>query len=268
MSVVEIQGEGRVVTVTLNRPELKNAMNPEMVVRLARLWGELADDPQVWAVVLTGAAGSTFCAGADLRSLAPLQTGAREPVDEWDEAMVADPSLLGRSVLAGVRLGKPLVVAANGHAIGGGMGLVLAGDIRVMAAGARMAYNEVKLGLLTEGGGTALLGRALPPALATEVLVTGEPITAERAWEVGFVNHVVPAADVLAKAQAIARSIASNAPLAVQATMEVMAATAGMTESDALTYEAARAIEIRATADAREGPLAYMEKRVPVFQGH
>lgn len=265
MAVVDVEHAAGVVTVTLNRPEVKNALNPEMVVRLARLWNEVRADPGVHAVVLTGAAGSTFCAGADLASLAPLLTGARPPADAWDQAVIDDPSLPGRAILTAVELGKPLVVAANGHAIAGGMLLLLAGDVRVAATGARLGFTELKLGLPSIGA--VRMARELPPALARQVLFTGEPISAERGFEVGFINEIAPAEEVLRVAQRLAASIAACAPLAVKATSEVLRASVGMSDADAQALEAARAVEIFATEDAREGPRAYMEKRAPVFRG-
>jgi enoyl-CoA hydratase len=265
MAVVDVVRQGGVVTVTLNRPEAKNALNPEMVVRLVGVWEDVAKDQDVRAVVLTGAAGSTFCAGADLGTLSPLQTGARDPIDEWDRAVLDDLTLPGRSVLVGVDLGKPLIVAANGHAIAGGMLLLTAGDVRVVAAGARLALPELKLGL--PGIGAVRLSRELPPALAREVFFTGNPISAERAFDVGFVNHVVPASEVLAIAEGLAQAIAASAPLAVQSTREVMRAAVGMSDADAIALERDRGAAVFASDDAREGPLAYIEKRAPVFKG-
>jgi enoyl-CoA hydratase len=267
VAAVEVERDGHVLMATLNRPDVKNTINPEMLVRLARLWDQIAADRDVRAVVLTGAAGSTFCAGADLGRLATLLTGARPPEDEWDHAVTDDLSLLGRALLTGVDLGKPLVVAANGHAVAGGMVLLFAGDIRVMATGGRMACTEAKLGLMAGGGATALLARELPPAIAREVLVTGEPLSAERAYEVGFVNHLADPGDVLSRATEIAATIAANAPLAVGAIRDVTRTAAEMNEADALAYEHRRIEELLATEDCKEGPLAFMEKRTPVFQG-
>jgi enoyl-CoA hydratase len=266
VAVIEVQRDAHVATVVINRPEAKNSFTPEVAVRLARAWEELSADTDVWVVVLTGAPGTTFCAGADLKRMAPLMTGDRPPDDEWDQIVLADVGVIGRAGLAGVDLGKPLVVAANGHAIGAGAVLVMAGDLRVMARGATIALTETKLGLLTEGGGTALLARELPPALAREVLFTGNPLSAERAFEAGFVNHLADADGVLDVAQRLAQSIAANAPLAVQAAREVSRAAAGMDIEAALALERKRAQEMFETDDAREGPRAFMEKRPPVFR--
>ena len=144
---------------------------------------------------------------------AVVLTGASEPDDGWDHLLLADVGLMGRSVLATFDLGEPLLVAANGHAIGAGMILIMAGDIRVMARGATTTLTEVKLGLLTEGGGTALLADELPPALVGELLFTGNSLTAERAREAGFINRLAEPDDLLDLAQDLAATIAANAPL-------------------------------------------------------
>jgi enoyl-CoA hydratase/carnithine racemase len=135
----------------------------------------------------------------------------------------------------------------------------------VVAAGARLALPELKLGL--PGIGAVRLSRELPPALARELFFTGNPVSAERAFDVGFVNHVVAATEVLAVAQGLAQAIAANAPLAVQSTRQVMRAAVGMSDSDAIAHERERGAEVFATDDAREGPLAYMQKRARIFKG-
>ena len=166
MSVLEIEFSEGIALVRLNRPEARNALNPELIVALANCWIQLRDDDSVRVIVLTGAAGSTFCAGFDLGSYIPLLTGARQAADEWDRAVLAEPDLPARATLRDLDIGKPLIVAANGHAIAGGMEMLLAGDLRVVASGARLGLSEVKLGLIPAMGGTARLTRLVSPALA------------------------------------------------------------------------------------------------------
>ena len=172
-----------------------------------------------------------------------------------------------RCVTLTLTLNKPVVVAANGHAIAGGMEMLLAGDIRVVAAGARLGLSEVRLGLIPAMGGTARLGRQLPPALASEMLLTGNPISAERALEAGLVNRVVPTEQVVEVAMEYAKTIAENAPLAVQAARQVMRLSSDMSEREALEIERSRAQELATTEDAVEGPRSFLEKRPPVFKG-
>ena len=188
-------------------------------------------------------------------------------MDDWDRTVAADPSIAGRATLRDVDLGKPLVVAANGHAIAGGMELLLAADLRVAAAGARLGLSEVALGLIPAMGGTARLGRHLPPALAAELLLTARPISAEQALTWGLLNRVEPAERVLDAALELAGSIAANAPLAAQAARRMLRASADLSSVEALALEAELAAELARTEDAVEGPAAFVEKRAAVFRG-
>lgn len=267
MAVLKIDKSDGVAVVTLNRPEARNALNPELIVRLEKGWRSLRDDDDVRAAVLTGATGTTFCAGFDLAQSIPLFTGAREPADEWDEAVAADFTLAANACLRNFDLGKPLIVAANGHAIAGGMELLRAGDLRVVANGAKLGLSEVKLGLIPAMGGTATLTRHMPRALAAEMLLTGDPIDAERGRAAGFVNRVVAAGEVLATALTMAHTIASNAPLAVAAARELLRTSSDFSESDALAREAEASSRLMQSEDAVEGPRAFLEKRTPVFAG-
>jgi enoyl-CoA hydratase len=267
MSVLIVDVADHVAEVTLNRPSARNALNPELIVELDRCWQELRVHSGVRAVVLTGGAGSTFCAGFDLAQTIPLFTGARAPADEWDRAVTTDPAMAGRACLRGADLGKPLIVAANGHAIAGGMELLRAGDLRVVARGAKLGLSEVKLGLIPAMGGTATLARHMPRAIAAEMLLTGEPIDAERALATGFVNRVVEAGAVLATAREMARTIAGNAPLAVDAARTLLRDSFDLTEVEALARETEAATRLAHTADAVEGPRSFIEKRSPKFIG-
>ena len=265
--VLHVEIADHVALVRLERPEARNALNPELIVRLADCWQALQGDAEVRAVVLTGAAGSTFCAGFDLGRFIPLLTGARQAEDDWDRRIVADGGLAGRATLRDFDLERPLIVAANGHAIAGGMELLLAGDLRLVAQGARLGLSEVRLGLIPAMGGTARLARLMPPALAAEMLLTGAPIGAERAFEAGFVNRLEAPERLLEAALELAREIAGNAPLAVQAARRVMRRSADLSQAEALALEAEQSQMLAATEDAVEGPKAFLEKRSPVFQG-
>jgi enoyl-CoA hydratase len=267
MSVVTVERRGHIAVVTLDRPQARNAMNPEMIVALARAWEELAADADVWVVVLTGAPGSTFCAGFDLSTFIPLMTRTREPVDEWDRIVAADLGIAGRATLRDLDLGKPLVVAANGHAIAGGMELLLAADLRVMAAGSKLGLSEVALGLIPAMGGTARIGRHLPPVRAAEMLLTARPITSEQALDWGLLNRVAPAEAVLSVALELAEAVAANAPLAARAARRVLRSSADLTDVAALELESRLSAELAATSDAVEGPRAFVEKRPPRFTG-
>ena len=267
MAVLDVEINDFIALVRLNRPEARNALDPELIVALARCWDRIRVDDDVRVALLTGAPGSTFCAGDDLARFIPLLTGARQPEDEWDHAVMDDPEFAARACLLDLDLGKPLIVAANGHAIAGGMGLLLASDLRVVAAGARLGLSEVRLGILPGMGGTARLARQIPPALASEMLLTGTPIDAAAALAAGLINYVVDADKVVDVAMDLAATIAANPPLAVRSARNVTRRTADLTEAKAITLETEELAFLATTEDAVEGPRAFMEKRPPMFKG-
>lgn len=267
MGVLEYQLDGHVGLLTLNRPEARNSLNPELIVGLAETWERVKEDPVVRVVVLTGADGSTFCSGFDLGTTIPLITGSREPQNQFEEAIAADKELLRRATLVGHDIGKPIVAAVNGHAIAGGMELLLACDLRVVAQGVKLGLSEVALGLIPGMGGTALLRRHLPGALAMEMLLCAKPIISDDLANSGLFNRLVPVSEILPTALEIAQTIASNAPLAVQSARQVVRKSSDLEESEALLLETEIGEVLAKTEDAVEGPLAFMEKRSAKFHG-
>jgi enoyl-CoA hydratase len=256
-----------VAWLTINRPERRNAMSPEVICRLADTWDELRDSSDVRAVVLSGAGDEAFCSGADLGLLMPLLTGSREPGDEWDARGLADPDLIFRALLKNVPLYTPVIAAVNGYALAGGCELVLATDLRVASTTARFGLSEPKRGLVPAGGGMSRLPRQLPHAIAMELLLTGEAISADAALAYGFVNRVVEPARVLGEAAALAELIAANGPLAVRVIKQTVLETSGVPYPEAFHTERRNAEVVRTSADAVEGPLAFVEKRPPRFTG-
>ncbi|MCZ6644313.1 MAG: enoyl-CoA hydratase-related protein, partial [Gammaproteobacteria bacterium] len=214
MAVVDYEIKKHIALITLNRPEARNAINPEVSVRLADAFQDAKDNEEVRVAVLTGT-GSTFCAGADLGQLIPLMSGARQPENEWDERLVSDPGTTGRALLRNFDVGKPVIAAINGHAIAGGMEIVQGTDIRVSVADAKFGVQEVKWAIFPAGGSTVRLPVQIPYAKAMELLLTGDLITAAQALDYGFLNYVTE--DVVGKAMEIAEKIAANGPLAVKA---------------------------------------------------
>ena len=267
MGVLEYQLDGHVGLLTLNRPEARNSLNPELIVGLAETWERVKEDPVVRVVVLTGADGSTFCSGFDLGTTIPLITGLREPQNQFEEAIAADREILRRATLVGHDIGKPIVAAVNGHAIAGGMELLLACDLRVVAQGVKLGLSEVALGLIPGMGGTALLRRHLPGALAMEMLLCAKPIISDDLANSGLFNRLVPVSETLPTALEIAQTIASNAPLAVQSARQVVRKSSDLEESEALLLETEIGEVLAKTEDAVEGPLAFMEKRSAKFHG-
>lgn len=267
MAVVELEREGHVAVITLNRPEARNALDPEVLVRLWHAWQVVDSDEHLRVAIITGAGDQAFCAGADLGRLIPLATGTRQPENEFDEAFVADPTLGRRAMLRDWTPSKPVIAAVNGHAIAGGCELVQGTDIRVAAESARFGVQEVKWGLYPLGGSSVRLPRQLPEAIAMELLLTGDLLDAATCLRYGFVNHVVPRDEVLAKAIDIAAKIAANGPLAVKAIKAGARAAIGLPEAEAMDVELKWGAPVFRTEDAVEGPRAFIEKRAPRFQG-
>ncbi|MSR13675.1 MAG: crotonase/enoyl-CoA hydratase family protein [Gammaproteobacteria bacterium] len=264
MALVNYEVNGHIAIVTLNRAEARNAVNPEVAVRLADAWTAIRDTSEVRVGILTGT-GSAFCAGADLGQLIPLISGARKPQNEWDERVMQDRALIGRALLRDFDTEKPIIAAINGHAIAGGMEIVQGTDIRVAVPAAKFGVQEVKWALFPAGGSSVRLLVQLPYAKAMELLLTGDLITADEALQLGFLNYVV--ADPLAKALEIAHKIAANGPLAVKAIRRSARACLGKPEQEALAIEREISGPVFVTEDAIEGPRAFMEKRSPVYRG-
>lgn len=259
--------EGGIAMITLNRPAKMNALNPEMIVRLARCWDIVQNDPTIRVAILTGAGERTFCAGADLGRLTPLLTRARSAEDEWDEAMLAEPKILNRAMLRRTDFTTPVVGAFRGTVVAGGMELALACDLRVVAEDSTLGLTEVKRGLIPAAGGIARVSRQVSWAAAAEILLVGDRISAAEALRIGLVNRVVPGDAVLATAKALAETMAQNSPLAMRKVKEAMVASSGRPLDEAFGVEDQCIKVILRSEDAREGSKAFMEKRRPNFSG-
>jgi enoyl-CoA hydratase len=264
--VVKFEKRGHIALVTLNRPDARNAFDPEVLVRLDEAWNTVKEDDEIRVAVLTGT-GTAFCAGADLGKLIPLFTGLRKPENEYDEKLAADPAMAGRGILRDFDATKPVIAAINGFAIAGGMEIVMGTDIRVAADTARFGMQEVKWAIFPGGGATVRLPNQIPYARAMELLITGDQIEAAEALELGFVNYVLPADEVLPRAFEIAEKIAANGPIAVKAIRASIRAAIGVPEVQGLKQESEFALPVFASEDAQEGPRAFMEKRAPVYKG-
>ena len=258
---------GAVLLITLNRPAARNAITPEMACRLADAFDEAEADAATRAVVLTGAGERAFCSGGDLGTMLPLLTGARAPKDQWDRRILRDPAVLSRSALREGRFDKPLIAAINGACLAGGMETMLATDIRIAAEHAVFGLPEVAHGLIPFAGAPTRLPRQVPYCLAMEILLTGAPVDALAALRMGLVNQVLPGPDVLARALAVADRIAANGPVAVQRLKQTVLRASGLPLADGFRLEDESRRAVLATADAREGPRAFMEKRLPRFTG-
>jgi enoyl-CoA hydratase len=259
--------QGAVAYLTMNRPEKRNALSPQMLVLMARAWREIRDDPEIRVAVLTGAGNRAFCSGADLGRLIPLVTRQREPDDEWDEQLLADRDAFADGLLRGFQLYKPVIAAVNGDALAGGTELVLASDLRVAANHATFGLTEVARGIIAGAGGVSRTPRQVPYCKAMEILLLGRPMPAAEAWRIGLVNELVEPGEVPVRASALAEVIAGNGPIAVQAVKEAVLRSNGATLEEALAIESEVGGKVFTSEDAIEGPRAFIEKRPPRFTG-
>ncbi|GAB3904957.1 crotonase/enoyl-CoA hydratase family protein [Kibdelosporangium lantanae] len=252
-----VERQGRVLIVTMNRPEARNALSGPMMAIMKEAWDQVDEDPEIRACVLTGAGGA-FCAGADLKAMTVSHPG--ETAANLDLSVI-EPLLKGR------RLRKPLIAAVEGPAIAGGTEILQATDIRVAGESARFGVSEPRWGLFPLGGSAVRLPRQIPYTVACDLLLTGRHITAAEALSIGLIGHVVPDGQALDKALELAGLIAANGPLAVQAILRTIRETEAMHENDAFKVDARLGMEVFRSADAKEGPKAFMEKRQPDFRG-
>ncbi len=263
LTAVRYEKDGRVARVTLDRPASLNAMDLRMHEELGRVWDDFEADDELWLAVLTGAGDRAFSAGQDLKELAERnRSDSAAPSTFGSEGKPGWPRLTERFDLA-----KPVIARVNGHAFGGGFELALACDVIVAADTATFALPEAKLGLIAGAGGVFRLARQAPHRVALGHLITGRPMTAARAYELGLVNEVVPAEELDACVDGWVADVLRCAPLAVRAIKEAVAtaATAPLEQAFRTRY---RWEERRMhSADALEGPRAFVEKRPPQWQG-
>lgn len=254
-----VEQRGPVLVVTMNRPEARNALSGPMMAIMRDAWDQVDKDDSVRVCILTGAGGS-FCAGADLKAMTSTHPGDSFSSGGWDLSVI-EPLLKGR------RLTKPLIAAIEGPAIAGGTEILQATDIRIAGESARFGVSEARWGLFPLGGSAVRLPRQIPYTVAADLLLTGRHIKATEARDIGLIGHVVPDGQALDKALEIAGLIAANGPLAVQAILRTMRETEGMPENEAFKVDARLGVEVFLSKDAKEGPTAFAEKRVPNFEG-
>jgi len=253
--------------LTLNRPERRNAISPEVVCRLADAWRDYAADESLRVAIITGAGNQAFCAGADLGRLIPLFSGARQPEDEWDRRVMEDRSLSQTILLRGFPLYKPVIAAINGFCLAGGTELIQATDIRIAAEHASLGLTEVTRAILPSGGSMVRLPRQIPFCKAMEILLVGDHLSAQEAYRIGLVNYVLPAEQVMPKAEEIARKLAANGPIAVRKIKETVLRALSVSPEEGFQIENENARVVLATEDAKEGPRAFIEKRKPRYIG-
>ena len=264
MPAVLVAKEGHLLTVTLNRPEKKNAVNCEVMCRLYDAWRQLDADDELRCVILTGM-GDTFCAGMDLSEIGKLRSG--QPDNEYMERVMKEPEVIYGAWLKTYRPTKPVILAVEGFARAGGTEILQGTDIRVAGESAMFGVTEVQRGLFPMAGSAVRLRRQIPYAVAAEMLLVGEDLPAPRAYALGLINHLVPDGQAMAKAREIAWRLCENGPLAVKGILAVLRATETLSEEAAFEIEQREGMKVMSSKDAAEGPRAFLEKRKPNFTG-
>ncbi|WP_213268710.1 crotonase/enoyl-CoA hydratase family protein [Hyphomonas sp.] len=251
---VEYVKKGHVAIITMNRPEARNAINGEMAATMEAALDQMESDPEVWVGILT-AVGKAFCAGADLKEISAGNGGALSTKKG------------GFAGIARRERTKPLIAAITGSALAGGTEIALSCDMIIAADDTNFGLPEVKRSLVAGAGGLFRLPRQIGKAVALEAILTGDPLSSQRAYELGMVNKVVPEAEVMAEAEKLAARITANAPLAVAASRAVAISATSKTDEELWKDSGVAFASIINTEDYKEGPKAFIEKRAPVWKG-
>ena len=246
----------KVAYITINRPEVMNAMDPEVYAELSKAWIDVRDNPDVWVAIITGAGERAFTAGADLKTAIPR-------VPDKDEFWLTQKDMI---LNRGLEVWKPVIAAVNGYCLAGGMTLLFATDIRIAAKHAVFELSEVKRAILPGNGGTQRALKQLPYPIAMEMLLLGRRLTAQEAFSYGLVNKVVPMEDLMSTAEDYARRLCESGPLAVRAVKELAIRSQSLPLAEGLRLEQSFQEFLRTTEDAKEGPRAFAEKRKPVYK--
>jgi len=252
---IDYTKEGKIGIFTINRPQALNAMNVEAWRELSEAMIDFRDDPELWVGIITGSGEKAFCAGADIKDLLPFME--ENESKQW---------LMPPTHMRGLDLWKPLIVAINGVALGGGLELVLACDIRIASEKARLGVPEVTLGIIPGWGGTQRLPRMIPWCKAAELLLMGKIIDAQEAYRIGLVNKVVPPEELMPTAKEWAEALCRPGPLAVRAAKQAMIRGTSMPLEEGLKLEAALFAYLQGTEDYAEGTTAFTEKRSPDYK--
>jgi enoyl-CoA hydratase/carnithine racemase len=250
---------GRVAYITINRPEARNAVDPETMQELSDAWIDFRDDDDLWISVLTGAGDQSFSAGADLKTLIPRLTGA---IPGGGQEITGGFGGITR----GFECWKPMIAAVNGHCFAGGFEMMLACDLRIASENAVFGLTEVSWGIIPAAGGTQRLPRSIPLAKAMELILTARRISAAEAFDFGLINKVVPQAELMNEVERWIATLLERGPLALRAAKQAILQGLYMTLDEGMVLEQRLMAGLLKTEDAREGPLAFAQKRKPEFK--
>ncbi len=257
---VRYERRDRVAIITINRPDVMNAIDPQTSYELRKAWEDFRDSDDLWVAILTGAGDRAFSAGNDLVAMAKLMAGQMQLKEEWRGVPFG-------GITRDFECWKPMIAAINGFCLAGGLEMALSCDIRVASEDAQFGLPEVTRAIIPGASGTQRLPRAVPLGIALELLMTGGRIDAQTALRYGLVNHVVPKAQVMDKALEIAGVISKNGPLAVRAVKEAAIRGLSLPFEEGLKLENELSRRVLQSEDALEGPRAFAEKREPRYQG-
>lgn len=258
MSELLYEKKDHIAYITINRPQALNCMNRAVWDGIIKAWEDVRKDPNVWVAIVTGAGEKAFCAGQDLKEMAQWMA---IPEKERPPFPIPYPN-----PMKGLWVAKPFIAAINGICTGGGLEFAMACDLRIAAENARMGLAEVKQGLMAGNSGTQRLIRLVPFGVALEMLMTGDFVDAQTALRIGLVNKVVPLADLMKEAEALARRICEAAPLSVQGAKEAAYRGIEVSLAEGLKIEEEIMARIGRSEDAKEGPRAFAEKRKPQWK--
>ena len=264
---LKFERDGDVVVLTMNNPRRKNALTPQMISLMAQAWDEIDADDGIRVAILTGE-GDSYCVGGDLAD-GWMISGAegKKVAPEPETPRKSRGSVITDGLLLTRNLATPLIAAVNGPCLGGGCEMLQQTDIRIAEEHAVFGLPEAKVGLIAGAGSTVRLKRQIPYTKAVEMILTGEPLTANEAYHFGLVGHVVPSGQSLAKAREIASRVAANGPLAVRNAKASILASGWLDDADARKIEQRFVVEVMRSKDAREGLSAFAAKRDPRFTG-
>jgi enoyl-CoA hydratase len=252
-STIKYEKQDHIAVITIDRPDAHNSLTVEMLLGIEEAMSEFDSDPDLWIGILTASGDKAFSSGLDLKEAAPLLTGGDAlGFEDTTKRQFSD-------------VFKPIICAVNGYCIAGGMEMLLGTDIRIAAEHATFGLGEVRWGLVPLGGTHIRLPAQIPWAIAMQLLLTGKPIDAKRAYEVGLINQVVPAAELMSTAMDQAQKLCRNGPLAMKTAKEIAVRALGL--ESGFVLEKALGQKVLSSEDAKEGPRAFAEKRPPKFTG-